>query len=477
MPTLPNNGISRRFKRTCAIASSAACLLAISPAYAESIQQALIGAYNYSPQLRGEQARLRAVDESLAQAQSGYRPTISSEFDFTSQTTRSDPSAPGDGTVNPRTSTLSAVQPLFDGFQTLNNVKQADANIKAERENVRNVEASVLLAAATAYADVVRDRNILSVRDQNVSLLNEELRSVKARFDVGEVTRTDVEQARSTLAAAQSAQAVAKASLRNSAARYQLAIGTPPTRLVEPMAPVRLLPAHVEEAISAAVAARPSVVQAAFLEQAQRSNIRSLTGQLLPKIELDASVSETDAPGGGTKEVETSKITGRIVVPIYEAGNTRAQIRAAKETRQGLLENIQQAREQAQSDASTAWSLYQQSRAQLEADQIQVNSAAVALQGVRAELQVGQRTELDVLNALQTQLTAQVSVVSDKHDIVVNAYTLLATMGRLTADGLRLGTRQYDVEAHYNQTNGKWLDIRVSREEGYAGYDIGLGQK
>lgn len=477
MPTPGSHGISSRFKRSCAVACSIVCLAAVTPVSAETMQQALVSAYKYSPQLRGEQARLRAVDESLAQAQSGYRPTVTSEFDFTNQTTRSEPSSPSDGTTNPRTATLSAIQPIFDGFQTLNNVKQADANIKAERENLRNAEENVLLAAVTAYADVVRDRNILSVRDKNVSLLNEELRSVKARFDVGEVTRTDVEQARATLAAGQSLQAVAKANLRNSAARFLLTTGAPPSRLVEPAVPTRLLPGNVDEVISSAVAARPSVVQAAFIEQAQRSNIRSLTGQLLPKVELSGSISETEGPGGKTSEIETSKITGRIVVPIYEAGATRALIRAAKETRQGMLENIQQARVQAQSDASTAWSLYQQARAQLEADQVQVDAAGVSLQGVRAELQVGQRTELDVLNALQTQLTAQVAVVSDKHDIVVNAYTVLATMGRLTIDGLHLGTQQYDVEAHYNQTNGKWLDIRVSREEGYAGYDIGLGQK
>ena len=477
MPTPAPIGIALRVGQACLIAGSFAFVMAPASASAETIEQAMVSAYNNSAQLRGEQARLRASDETLAQAQSGYRPTISSEFDFTSQSTRTDPASPNDGTINPRTSTLTAVQPLFDGFQTVNSVKQADASIRAERENLRAVEEQVMLNAVTAYMDVVRDRNILSVRDQNVKVLTEELRSVKARFDVGEVTRTDVEQARATLAAAQSAQALARANLRNSAARFTLATGSPPTRLVEPPPPLRLLPGTVDEAIASAIAARPTVVQAAFLEQAQRSNIRVLTGQLLPKIELDGSLSETDGPAMGVKEVETSKITGRIIVPIYEAGSVRAQIRQAKETRQGLLENIEQAREQAQSDASTAWSFLESSRAQLEADNIQVSSATTALQGVRAELQVGQRTELDVLTAEQTLLTAQVAVVSDKHDIVVNAYTVLATMGRLTADNLHLNTPLYDVEAHYRQTNGKWFDIQVNREEGYAGYDVGLSQK
>jgi len=477
MPTQFLTRGSHGFKSACLLACSFACLMAASPVRAETLEQVLTSAYVNNPKIRGEQARLRASDETLAQAQSGYRPTISSEFDFTSQSSRTSPAALGDGTTHPTTSTLTAVQPLFDGFQTLNNVRQADSNIRAERENLRAVEEQAMLDTVTAYMDVIRDRNILSVRDQNVKVLSEELRSVKARFDVGEVTRTDVEQARATLAAAQSADAVAKGNLRNSIARFTLAVGQQPNRLVEPSAPSRMLPATVDEAVAAAEVARPTVILAAYLEKASQSSIRVLTGQLLPKIEIDGSVTRIDDPGPTVEANESSKITGRVIVPIYESGSVRAQIRQAKETRQGLLENIEQAREQAKSDAITAWSLLQTSRAQLESDNIQVESAQTALQGVRAELQVGQRTELDVLNAVQTLLAAQVAVVSDKHDIVVNAYTVLATMGRLTADHLHLNTQLYDVERHYNDTNGKWLDIRINREEGYAGYDVGLTSK
>lgn len=477
MPTRMISGRSHWTKPVLLLACSFSCLMYGVPAWAETLEQALANAYVNNPRIRGEQARLRASDETLAQAQSGYRPTISSEFDFTSTTTETEPASPGDGTVNSHSSTISAVQPLFDGFQTLNNVKTADSNIRAERETLRAVEEQAMLDSVTAFMDVVRDTNILKVREQNVTTLNEELRSVKARFDVGEVTRTDVEQARATLATAQSANALARGNLRNSQARFTLAVGTAPTRLVEPRPPTQLLPHTLDEAITAAQEARPTVVLAAYLEKAQRSTIRSLTGQLLPKIELDASATHIGDPGKGVEEIETSKITGRIIVPIYEAGSVRAQIRQAKETRQGLLENIEQARQQAQSDAITAWSLLETARAQLQSDTILVESAQIALQGTRAELQVGQRTELDVLTAVQTLLNAQVSVVSDKHDIVVNSYTVLATMGRLTADRLHLNTALYDVERHYNDTNGKWFDIRVSREEGYAGYDVGLTGK
>jgi outer membrane protein len=264
--------------------------------------------------------------------------------------------------------------------------------------------------------------------------------------------------------------------LRNDEAGFVLAVGHAPGPLTEAQAPLRFLPGSVDEAVAAAEIARPSVVQAAYLEKAAGNQIRSLTGQLLPQLSLLASLTRTADPAKRVEESTTNKIETILTVPIYESGNVRAEIRQAKENRQGLLENIEQARQQAQNDAVTAWSLYQTGRAQLQADTVQVESATIALQGTRAELQVGQRTELDVLTAIQTLLAAQVSVVSDKHDIVVYAYTLLATMGRLTADQIQIGANIYDVERHYNETNGKWLDIRVSREEGYAGYEVMPGQ-
>ena len=153
----------------------------------------------------------------------------------------------------------------------------------------------------------------------------------------------------------------------------------------------------------------------------------------------------------------------------------RAQIRQQKENRQALLENVEQAREQAQSDATSAWAQLQASRAQLLANQTQVDAAKTALEGVRAELQVGQRTEIDVLNSQQTLNNAQVTLIGTKRDIVVNSYRLLQVMGRLTVDMLNVPVRQYDTTAHYNETNGKWWQITITREPGYAGIDGGLG--
>lgn len=464
-----DNRIYRRHGGTVAVAL-AALMAGTCGSSAVTLSEAWTSAYTNNPQIMAERARLRSVDENLAIAQSGYRPTINGEIDYTLKSTSTEPPSPSDGTVLSRTYTLNATQPIYSGGQVVSAVYEADAAIRAERENLRNIEQQVMLSVVTAYMNIVRDRAILDVRSNNVRVLTEELRQVKARFDVGEVTRTDVEQARASLASSQAALEAAKASLRISAAQYLQVVGQPANGLVEPPPPDRLLPGTVDEVIANAVAARPTVVQAAFLEKSSQYTIRRLTGQLLPQFKLNGQLTSTHDPNILTDSASAATLTGQLILPIYDAGDVRAQIRQAKEQRQGRLEDIEVAREQAEADATSAWSQLQSSRAQLTANNTGVQAAQVALEGVRAELQVGQRTELDVLNAEQTLLNAREALIVTKHDLVVNGYTVLATMGRLTADYLQVAAPLYDVEAHYNDTNRKWWDIRVTREEGYAGY-------
>ena len=448
-------------------------LMPVVPAGAETLSQALASAYGNNPRIMGERAKLRATDETLARAQSGYRPTIAGQIDYTWKNTETEPQSSADGTNLSRSYTLSASQPLYSGGVTRNAVSEADATIKAEREVLRDTEQLVFLDAITAYADVVRDRATLIVQQSNVNVLTQELKQVKARFDVGEVTKTDVEQARSSLAAAQSTVEAARANLGASSGRYALVMGHAPDALREPAPPARSLPGNLEEVVANAMAAKPAVVQATFLEKAQQFTIRKLTGALLPQASLNAQLNATEVSPSNI-ESESASLTGTVKLPIYEAGDTRAQIRQAKESRLQLLENIQQARQQAQSDAITAWSLLQASRAQLIANQTQVQAAQTALEGVRAELQVGQRTEIDVLTAQQTLNNAQVTLLATKHDIIVNSYRVLQTMGRLSVEMLGVPVAQYDSQAHYNETNGKWWQITISREAGYAGIDGGL---
>ncbi len=440
------------------------------PALGETLTQALASAYANNPRLQSERARLRGTDENLARAQSGYRPTVNGTIDYTLRSTSSIPKSPGDGTSFIRAYQLNASQPIYNGGSTSSAVKEADATIRAEREVLRETEQQVLLDAITAYMDVIRDRAVLDVQLKNIAVLTQELRQVKARFDVGEVTKTDVEQAKSSLASAQAQSESGKANLSSSSARYALVVGHAPNGIREPGPPNRLLPRNINEAVNIAMASRPSVVQAAYLKDSIDHTISKLYGQLLPQVSLNGQLSSTETSPANTV-VDTASLTGHVTVPIYEAGDVRAQIRQQKENRQSLLQNIEQARLQAQSDVLSAWAVLDASRAQLVANQQQVDSAKTALEGVRAELQVGQRTELDVLNAQQTLNNAQVQLITTKHDIVVNSYRVLQVMGRLAVDTLGIGVEQYDVQRHYEDTNGSWWKTTISREVGYVGIE------
>jgi outer membrane protein len=449
----------------------AACglLLSAQSARSETLGQALASAYANNPRLQSARAQLRSVDETLAIAQSGYRPTVQGSATYSLRDSHSDPKSPGDGTTFTRSYNLTATEKLYNGGQTRNSVKEADANIRAQREVLRDTEQTILLQAVTAYMDVIRDKAALDIQSKNLEVLNKELKQVKARFDVGEVTKTDVEQARASLAAAQSQVELAKANLRAASSRYMLVIGHAPNGGREPAPAFKLLPRSADDAVEIAMASRPSVVQAAYLKDATDHNIRRLYGQLLPQVTLNGSLDSSSSTGAVQGENSSATITGQIIVPIYEGGAVRAQIRQQKEGRQAQLQNIEQARIQARSEVLIAWAALDASRAQLVANQTQVDAAKIVLEGVRAELQVGQRTEIDVLNAQQTLNNAQLALTTTKRDIVVNSYTILQAMGQLNVESIGVNVPLYDVEPHYEKTNGSWWKTTITREEGYVG--------
>lgn len=445
-------------------------LLDGTDARAGDLIDALAAAYANNPQLAAERARLKATDEQLAIAQSGYRPTITGTADFTLQSTDTEPSSPTDGTVKTRTYALNLNQPIYSGGSTVSAVREADATIRAGRENLRGIEQAVLLEAATQYMNVIRDRAIVQLRERNVAVLTRQLRESQVRFEAGELTKTDVEQAKARLAGAKSDLALARAVLKASLARFERVVGFPASGLADPGVPEDRLPGTLDEAVAIAQAENPGVVGAAFLEQATNHTIDRIRGQLLPRFEIDATVRDSLDPSILTDRSTSAQVTGRLTVPIYDAGLVRAQVRQAKQQRQGRLNDIEQSRVTVEADVTSAWAQLSASRAQLVSNQAQVDAAQTALAGVRAEEEVGQRTQLDILNAEQELLNARVALTSTQRDVVVNAYTVLATMGHMTAAALALPVELHDPEIHYSITNGSWWDTTVEHEEGYVGY-------
>lgn len=436
-------------------------------ANAQSLRDALASAYKYNPRLDAERARQRATDEDVARAHSGYRPTVRGTADIGYENRNTKPATSGGSSEShPKGYAIEASQPIFTGFRTLNGVRVAEATVRAGRETLRNVEQSVLLDAVTFYVDVVRDQAIVKLRENNVDVLTRELKATRDRFSVGEVTRTDVAQAEARRAVAVSALDRARSDLKISRAAFERTIGYPPSTLTEQRAPTRLLPKSLPEAVDITLKESPVIVAALYTEQAARHNVDQIWGQLLPTVRVDASYGQRFDTNSGLDEVETTTVTGRLEVPLYEAGDVRAQVRQAKHTHVSRLQQIEQQRTEAKAATVSAWSNLVAARAQIEADQVQVTATRTALSGVREEERVGQRTLLDVLNAEQEALNAEVQLATTKRNLVVASYALLAAVGRLSIPELGNAEIAYDVEAHYHEVRRKWWGINITRSDG-----------
>lgn len=435
-------------------------------ANAETLRGALRQAYKSNPQIEAERANLRATDEGVPQAASGYRPRITASGNYGYENTNTRPDSANEGSNRPHGYTLNLDQNIFRGFRTRNAINQAEANIRAGRESLRATEQTVMLASVTAYMNVVRDQAIVKLRENNVRVLSENLKATRDRFSVGEVTRTDVAQSQARRAASVSALDLARANLKASRANYQRVIGAPASYLREPREPMALLPKSLPIARTRAEQEAPSVVAALYLEQSAKYAVDQVLGELLPSVSLNAQYSNQYDPSPGLRQGESTSVMGTVTVPIYQGGEVSSRVRQAKHLHIRRIQLIQQARTEAREEAITAWSLLHASRAQITSDRSQVSANQIALNGVREEEKVGQRTLLDVLNAEQELLNSQVNLVNSRRDLIVNAYRLIAATGRLTAQDLKLQSLVYDPEAHYFETRRKWWGISITHRDG-----------
>lgn len=448
---------------------SLAALLAfqsVAPASAETLREALALAYSANPQLDAERARLRATDEGVPQAKSGFRPKAAVNADAGRQMVRTQPGTTGDGTGQTWGYSVTAEQSLFSGYRTTNGVRQAEAEVRSGRENLRNVEQQVLLAAVTAYADVLRDQALVRLRENNLKVLTQDLQAAEARRAVREVTRTDVAQAQARRARALSDLDTAKSNLRTSRAVYERVIGRPPNALSEPKPPTKLLPMNVEDVIRIAEREHPNVVSALYRERSARHAVDKIWGELLPEVSVQANYGQRFNPTRAIDEQDSASITGRLSMPLYEGGETQARVRAAKHQHVARLQEIEQARKETEAAAITAWSKLQAARAQVQSDRAAVEAASIALEGTREEEKVGQRTLLDVLNAQQELLNAEVQQVVTRREVIVASFTVLSGIGRLNADELRLTESTYDPEQHYEEVERKWWGISITHGDG-----------
>ncbi len=428
-----------------------------APASAETLNEALASAYSGNPALRAERARQRATDEQVPQALSGWRPTVTAQGDAGHNRSNSHPGPSTES--DPAGVSISLAQPVFRGFKTINGTKAAEASVLAGRQDLLAVEQDILFRAVQAYVNVLRDRQIVAFRQKNVSVLEEQLRAATARFEAGETTRTDTAQARARLSQSQASLSGARANLAASVANYTRIVGHAPGTLKYPrVAPV---PSSLRAALAIAAETNPDVLAAAFVEEVSRYTIEVVRGDLLPSLSLEATASLRHDPGGNAHTSESATIRGVLSVPLYEAGLVYSAVREAKhvasQRRLLVIETGRAVREAVES----TWSFLAASQQTIAAAKAQVAAAELALEGVRQEYQVGSRTTLDVLDAEAEVVDARIVLVTAQRDRVVDAYQLLAAIGRLTARDLGLAVTYYDAEQNYRKVRNKWFGTGV----------------
>ncbi len=447
-------------------------------ASAESMSSALARAYRANPDLNQQRAGVRAQDENIPRATAAYRPTVSATAQYGFNSLRESGSGAlaggsaltGSGSTSqqfeyntePATLGLSVTETIFNGNRNYNGVRQAESNVLGARETLRNTEQTVLQDGATAYMNVLRDTAILDLRKNNIIVLEEQLRQTRDRFNVGEVTRTDVAQAASSLASARADYFTAQANLETSIAEYHQVIGVDPARLDPARSVEGLLPRTMQDAINVSLAEHPSVVAALHAVDAAALQVKLVEGELYPTLSVVGSVSQNyNYEGYPGLRVFNGSVMGQLSVPLYTGGEVDARARQAKEllSQAELQADLQ--REAVRATVVTDWGLLDTAKAVIKSDEAAVKSAEIALEGVREEARVGQRTTLDILNAQQTLLNARVALVSAQRDRVVASYATLAAVGELSAANVNLDVQQYDPTVHFDQVKDKWFGLRT----------------
>ena len=445
-------------KRIFAALLLSGAVLCPGTAFAETIFGALVKAYQLNSTLNSERAGVRVTDEEVAIAKSGYRPTIEGIGTVDYLSNSSTRIATGSFGVEIR-------QMLFDGFQTRNNVAGAEARVRAADESLRNAEQNTLFNAASAYMDVIRDRQIAVLTESNLEFLIEQVRAATSRFEVGEGTRTDVAQAEASRAQAVAELSAARAQAESSAAIYREVIGDAPGSLQGASPLTKLLPGSLDEAVVLADAAHPAIVATQHLVDAADFSVKSVEGRLLPQLSasagLDRGFRETSPDSIADGSSTSARIGATLSIPIYQGGRTSAEVRQSKESLGQARIEVDVSRDRVRAAVTSAWAQYLAAVEGVSANREVVSAAQLALSGVIEERNVGQRTTLDVLNAQADVITAQINLASSERDVVVASYAILSAVGYLSVERLRLKVAIHEPKEHYEAVKDKWIGLRT----------------
>ena len=433
--------------------------LGAQPAGAQTLAEALAGAYATNPTLSAARAELRAVNEGVPQALANWRPNVTVTGSAGKQRIDSQSGfLTNRQTTTPFEATARLIQPLYRGGRTTAATERAQHEVRAQRSTLDSVEQSILLRASTAYMDVWRDQAVVEFNINNERVIERQLEATEDRFTVGEVTRTDVAQAETRLAIATAERIAAEGALRTGRAVYEEVIGSRPGVLA-PAPPVEDLPASLEDVIELAVSRNPDVLAASFAEKAARRRVREVVGELLPSVQINASLSHSEETNQRSGETDRAQILAEVTIPLYQQGAVSSRVREAKQISNQRRIEIDESRRRIEQEAISAWEGLQTARAQIRSFEWGVRAAEIALEGVRQENAVGARTILDILDAEQELLDSQVNLVRSQRDEIVAGFEVLSAIGRLSARDLNLPVEIYNPEVDYLKVRNTWFDL------------------
>ncbi|MDX1709901.1 MAG: TolC family outer membrane protein [Rhodovibrionaceae bacterium] len=453
------------------LAAALAPFLALSalaaPAAGQTLDEALANAYRENPNLGAGRSELRAVNEQVPQALSGWRPqvTVNGAAGARKENQQSAFFSAQQDT-NPVQLSLDVSQPIYRGGRTLADTARAEFAVQAQRARLKSITQEILLRAATAYMDVWRDQAVLGLNINNEKVLGRQLQATRDRFEVGEVTLTDVAQSESRLAAATAARVAAEGELKASQARFEEVIGLTPGVLTQPP-PVADLPISRDMAIDAALADNPQVVAANFEEDTAEKRVEVVFGEFFPEASLDLRFARAAETATENSQVESAELTANIRIPLYQSGLVSSRVREAKQRLSQRRIEVEAVRRTVRQDTISAWEALTSARAQIESFEANVRAADIALDGVRQENAVGARTILDILDAEQELLDAQVNLVRAQRDEIVASFQVLSAVGDLTPQELELDVEAYDPADDYQAVRNRWLGTQAPgfREE------------
>jgi TolC family type I secretion outer membrane protein len=442
---------------------AASAILLFAPASsprAQTLEEALVAAYLTNPRLEGQRASTRATDELVPQALAGYRPrlTANSSYLFTFSRSTSQAGGSDDDSLTPFVNSLSIDQPLYQGGETAASIRRAEALVRADRATLEAAEQDVLADAATAYTNVLAAQAVLNFAESNVERLQRQLEAARDRFEVGEVTRTDVAQAEAARAGAVADRVQAAGSLLAAKAVFRQVIGLEPSALERPV-PLGELPPTEEEARELALQTNPSIIAARYNAAAARADVDIAAAALRPRLSLNGELAYAQEPSSLLEDQTSASIGASLSVPLYQGGSEYARVRQTKQVLRQRLDELDETQRAVLAEVTDAAQLLEAATAAIESFQEQVRAAEIAVEGGRQEALVGARTTLDVLDLEQALFEAQVSLVEAARDEVVASYRLKSAIGRLNVVELDLPVEPYQPEAYYRDVRNQWFGL------------------